>query len=808
MKNSSKVKYFGAVAAALLAVAPIAAPVVSQIASPAITQAADAADVALTYGQADNVKTQLNNDASSFVISHDQATKNVAAWQSWVNANAQNNTSTSNMPNAKDWLGTAFNTATSGNPFVKTATTGADIYSPKNADNSKANVGLSYTVSGGYGNQLSASSQTQQIATNLQLASIAQDDSTYNITVTAYDVRTQQPLKDSTGATVQKSYSVTIQGTSPAQATVASGTFKPVNIKAGDKFPGVFADTTSAAGDITLTVNGKPVAINVAQDVEKLGYAQSQPADIGTVTLAMKNGIDVLGNYINKETGSWTGNGVAYQVAQLASNNQAIVSLKDSLKNTKPALLGGDLWSDGAGNLFLVRPVTITDSDYNQALPTVFYQYQATPAKPVQYWDGSTVYLTTDDDAALNKSGALLTPDLVAAAVRAVAVGKNLTAKQSSTSDDPIPTADGKGSVTSLADLVKEVKAAAAAAGVNIGSSSNQFDKSASVLIPVTFTNAANLKTTVKIPVTLDATTQGAPVFTFAQGWVQNPTVQVGQQFKATEGISAWTDSKLNTAIDPVDWKIDGSVDTSKAGIYNLTYTITNPTTGKTAQLKRTVTVTASDKSVFENTNGVISIQTSKAPQYTYDSASDSFKVADSYTQLKLASAWKYNQKATTTNGDVYYRVSANGYVKATDVTTAKVTPQFGVVTVNTDNGTKTYANTTKDSGAVQSIKPDTAWKFFAVAVNPDGSRAYLVADNQWIPASDVVERVQSASGVFTVGSDVAPTFNGSGSVVKGKTLKARSAWKVTGVKNINGQPYYRIATDLYVRADYGSYAK
>ncbi|MFT8399261.1 MAG: hypothetical protein ABF676_12830 [Schleiferilactobacillus harbinensis] len=42
MKKFSKVKYFGAVAAALLAVAPIAAPVVSQVASPAIVQAATA----------------------------------------------------------------------------------------------------------------------------------------------------------------------------------------------------------------------------------------------------------------------------------------------------------------------------------------------------------------------------------------------------------------------------------------------------------------------------------------------------------------------------------------------------------------------------------------------------------------------------------------------------------------------------------------------------------------------------------------------------------------------------------------------
>lgn len=44
MKKFSKVKYFGAVAAALLAVAPVAAPVVSSIASPAIVQASAQSD--------------------------------------------------------------------------------------------------------------------------------------------------------------------------------------------------------------------------------------------------------------------------------------------------------------------------------------------------------------------------------------------------------------------------------------------------------------------------------------------------------------------------------------------------------------------------------------------------------------------------------------------------------------------------------------------------------------------------------------------------------------------------------------------
>lgn len=805
MKKFSKVKYFGAVAAALLAVAPIAAPVVSQVASPAIAEAATPGNEALSPTQADAISNQLNTDVKSFTLSNKDASQSYALWEKWVPGKPQNITNTSNMPSAAEWL-------TSGNPFINAVPSSTVVYHPQGINGGSTNTYLSYTVSGGYGNQLSASSQTQQILSNLQVATIAQNDSTYNITVTAYDSRTQQPLKGSNGATVQKSYSVTIKGTHTATAT-ATGSFKPVTVKVGDQFPGLFADPTNAAGDISLTVNGKNITLNKAQDVAALGYATKQPASVGEVQSAITNWPNIksaLAGYVDKD-GNWTGNGVAYQVAQLAANNSDIQGLKESLTGTTSGLIGGDLWWDNTTkNLYLVRPITISDSDYNTSLPTIFYQYQQTPAKPVQYWDGSTVYLTTDDDATLNKSGKLTTVQDVVDALSKVVLGTNtkLTAKQST--DDPTKIATDAqwpaGVAPTATDFENAVKSAAAAAGVSISSKTNKFSKTANVLIPVTYKNKANLSITVKVPVTLDGTTQGTPVFTFAQGWVQNPTVQVGQQFKATEGISAWTDQTLATGIDAVNWKIDGSVDTSKPGSYDLTYTITNPTTGKTAQLKRTVKVIASEKTSFENINSVIYVQTSKSPQYKYDSKTDSFTKDSSVAALPLSSGWKTTKKATASDGTVYYIVGGNGYLKASDVTTAKVTKTAGVVTVTNPEGTYTNSNTTANSGKVQYLANNSAWKYFAIATNPDGSRAYLVADNQWVPASDVVERVNSASGTFTVGSDAAPVFNGAGNVLKGQTLKTRSSWKVTGVKNINGKPYYRVSTDGYVRADYGSY--
>ncbi|ERL64681.1 immunoglobulin-like domain-containing protein [Schleiferilactobacillus shenzhenensis] len=802
MKKFSKVKYFGAVAAALLAVAPIAAPVVSQVASPAIVEAATPGAEAIAPQQADEIQGQLNTDVPSAVsYTNAVATSKLANIQQWITNHPQNITSAGQMPDATEFL-------SRGNPFITAVPLAASLakYSPTGQNKDTTNTFFSYTVTGGYGNQLTENSQTQQINSNLQLATIAQGASTYTFTVTAYDSRSQKVLVGTDGKAITRSVKVTIAGKTATQAT-ATGTFTPVTVNAGDAVPGLFADPTYAANAITLKVNGQNITLNAAQDIASLGYNIYQPTQLSDVTRSMAhtNIYTALANYIDKSSDTYTGNGVAYQVAQLSANNNQVQGLRTTLAGTDSGLLGGDLWWDKATkNLYLVRPITVRDTDYNAALPQVFYQYQSN-GQPTQYWEGSTVYLTTADDASLNKTGKLTTVGSAVTALAKVLDGKTFKAQQSASNKN--------GAYRAKNDkLTDAVISAATKAGVNFvksGASSSadwKFDKTSAVDIPVTFFNDANLTTTVNVPVTLDGVAQDSPLFTFAQGWVQNPTVQVGSQFKATEGITAWANANQTTQIDPVNWKIDGSVDTSKPGKYDLTYTITNPTSGKTAQLKRTVTVTASDKTQFEDVDSVVYVQTSKTPQYSYDAKTDKFTKNDDVKALPLSSGWKTSKKATAPDGSVYYIVGGNGWLKASDVTTAKVTKTAGVVTVTKDNGTYTTANTTSNSGNVKYLANNTGWKYFALAVNPDGTRAYLVADNQWVSASDVVERVNSASGTFTVGSDAAPVFNGSGSVIKGTTLKARSSWKVTGVKNINGKPYYRVSTDGYVRADYGSY--
>ncbi|MCI2172546.1 SLAP domain-containing protein [Schleiferilactobacillus perolens] len=806
MKNSSKVKYFGAVAAALLAVAPIAAPVVSQIASPSVAQAAMGTN-AVSNGDI----ILINKDLTAKIgTSFDNAGDALSALATGGVLN-----STSTQPQGANLF---FGENGAGRGFYPSYEASNATYYPDET----AGVGFKYSITG---NGLDSGSSQAAVINNVKSAIASNKAVSYSVTLYIFD------NQNTSGSIGQFTFTATVEPSSTSATYLAGGVFNAATVQSGSQTPGVIDDLSKVQGDVSVKdASGKAYGLQWNRDFGQPTYYAEGTKPSGTEITGAGDFGSVATRLAGRQlvsSGKYINTGVFYQILPLNNASSTVRTLVDNLKTAKRGITddwvnGTDLYyaSANGGSLYLVRPVLIQSDETQAKSPSFFYAAEGGTSSRVQYFNGATISLNSGDTATFsrekNADGTLnATTHSVVATVTAIndLVNKNNNRLVAYSTGSSTP-ADADKLNPSVTNEV--VRAAAVAAGVTFkNDTSLEYTNSKTFNIPIKVTNAAGLASTVYVPVTTYATagqTVGAPVVELKQGVSKDITVKVGSNFQVDslkDGLIVYTDSSKTSQLADQYWEASpSSVDTSKPGKTDVVWTFTNPTNGAKSTYTRTVTVVASDKATFEDTTGVISIQTSKAPQYTYDAASDSFKVADSYTQLKLASAWKYNQKATTTSGDVYYRVSANGYVKASDVTTAKVTPQFGIVTVNNDNGTKTYANTTKDSGAVQSIKPDTSWKFFAVAVNPDGSRAYLVADNQWIPASDVVERVQAASGVFTVGSDAAPTFNGSGSVVKGKTLKARSAWKVTGVKNINGQPYYRIATDLYVRADYGSYAK
>jgi hypothetical protein len=280
------------------------------------------------------------------------------------------------------------------------------------------------------------------------------------------------------------------------------------------------------------------------------------------------------------------------------------------------------------------------------------------------------------------------------------------------------------------------------------------------------------------------------PAFTFATNWVKDATVTQGHDFDPTDGIFAWTNSNYTTKIPVKDWQIVGKVDTSKVGTYTLTYTITNEFS-RTATYTRTITVVADTSTKFTDINEIIYVQTTKASQYAYN---DQFKEDGKLAGLTLGSAWRTARKAITANGDTYYQVGANGWLKASDVTFTPVVDETGIVQVTNDQGAATVDNLTNGQ-KVQTLKNGTAWRYTARAGD-----YYLVADRQWVNAKDVTVTPTPASGIFKAGAKGAALYNGAGEK-QSRTLAAKTEWRITGVKWISGHAYYQVAKDLYVQA-------
>lgn len=838
MKKFSKVKYFGAVAAALLAVAPIAAPVISQVASPAIAQAADAAPIkptrALTSAGSSSEQALVMAGVKAALPSATYANTSAKVNDliSMVNAIKPSTNSNDAVPYNRFFN----NSVDDGNKYVgTTADAGtASAFNAQTTDGSKGSA-FTYTISG---NGIASGASQQAIANNIENAKYAGKAVTYTITVTGYDLANNQIVKLDAANSNPYTFTVTISPSATATNN-ASATFKNATVQAPAQAPGAINIFGSIAGDISVKgASGTAYTINANNDLQSpVLYAAAGTTFVSGATGyfmgfdAAKTGVQTINGAIDT-SGQWSTDAIFNQAVELSNGSTNVANLKADLAYSGKFVGGTPITADASGfvadangkatqlfwdkgTLYLVRQVTVKADKYNSLLPKVLYQYATLPTKPVQYTEGQTVSLNTGDWNTLNApyydnsnqlvNNTVSVQALASALVKIVGGLGNLNTQANATDTTAVA------SPITSANAVAAVKAAAQKAGLTIASNGDgdTFTKGGSFSVPVTYANAAGYTTTVYLPLTgmTPAQTQDAPVVEYRNGSKQNVTLTVGDVFDYAKDMTVYTDGKKNQTLDPAYWNVTPkTIDTSKPGQYEITYVLTNPATGQATTIKREVTVKSSGKTEFDNINSVIYVQTSKSPQYKYDGKTDTFTKDTSIAALPLSSAWKTTKKATASDGTVYYIVGGNGYLKASDVTTAKVTKTAGVVTVTNEAGTNTTANTTKDSGKVQYLANNSAWKYFAIATNPDGSRAYLVADNQWVSANDVVERVNSASGTFTVGSDAAPVFNGAGNVLKGQTLKARSSWKVTGVKNINGKPYYRVSTDGYVRADYGSY--
>ncbi|MFC6175444.1 SLAP domain-containing protein [Companilactobacillus huachuanensis] len=177
---------------------------------------------------------------------------------------------------------------------------------------------------------------------------------------------------------------------------------------------------------------------------------------------------------------------------------------------------------------------------------------------------------------------------------------------------------------------------------------------------------------------------------------------------------------------------------------------------------------------------------------------------------LDAKSSWKiFDTKVI--KGKTYYKVATNEWVEASDVTvnndtTDGVTPFTSNVT--TGGVVSTLYDKTGKALSGRALGPNTAWKTAGKMVL-NGKTYYQVATNEWVDASTVTvagetttdTNVTPSKGVVTINSNVANLYTKGGVAITDRALGPGTKWQTANKMTLNGETYYQVATNEWVKA-------
>ncbi|QFR24221.1 SLAP domain-containing protein [Schleiferilactobacillus harbinensis] len=701
MKKFSKVKYFGAVAAALLAVAPIAAPVVSQVASPAIAQAA----------------TQIDTDAQNLVNNTFKSTVNTTFGSATAANVAGLNQS---VP---------YNTIADANGAT---VGGATAYQFISNNDSKWQSGAfaNYRVSISLDGNATG-------ATGSELANIltTKPQKSYTATVNVYKANDANTVIATKTITVNvASY---LKASFPALTATVGDAVAPLN------------NVADAAGALKVT-NTDNQAVNVYGsdfDATSIGWT------FGTNPVGNHAGI---GNYIsnlsaeNQTTNSsrFIKNGTLYQAFKIQNNGTTNSSLAATLTNYASSIrtamtdssativAKGGVVSDGT-NVYVVRAVNVQATENDQAYkPVVKYTSVADSssqnAVTTTYYDGDTISLanplnyvagSTASDGFTYDQGAR---DIVALAQFSPASGADPAYNKFQAYDNSIK---GGGLNVSLGNPARYTVNGNPFTVDGITTALQGLVKnpyiSQTVKVPVTITNTRGYVATINIPITI-GTNVGTPIATEFTGYT---TITKGSKFDPLADVQFKNSSTDNSVIPDSRINVSSNVDITTPGTYTVTYTVTNAA-GKSATFTRTVVVTAGDLTE-SNASGVVYINNASGAKVYSDTATSK----ETGNTLDNTTAWKYSSVVKdAANKIVAYNLGGKQYVKAADVATSPVKAQAGVFTVHYPANAKWSIAVYNSNLKVQKLIPaNSTWITFGTKTLKDGKSYYNLGGNQWV---------------------------------------------------------------------------
>ncbi|MEG1173760.1 DUF5011 domain-containing protein [Carnobacterium sp.] len=267
---------------------------------------------------------------------------------------------------------------------------------------------------------------------------------------------------------------------------------------------------------------------------------------------------------------------------------------------------------------------------------------------------------------------------------------------------------------------------------LSVNSSNIDFSKENSMaLVPFTYVTEFGKTMTVTLEVLIKQ--PNYPIIEFNTN--QDMTINVGTPFNLYD-FKAYQDSATNLLTNRVS--ISGSVNTSKVGTYELTYSVVNKYNLKTT-LIRTINVVDPNGS-SNNKPTITSLETVGYVKYVagYGIRVWSTPGGNGSNQyLPHGTAWKIDQKATFKDGSIWYRVGKDqwvdgSYIKFTPVSSPGMKELKGVGTINYVQGysVNVYrgAEASGENWTGNQLKHGTKWRVYG---EKDGF--YNLGGDQWV---------------------------------------------------------------------------
>lgn len=161
-----------------------------------------------------------------------------------------------------------------------------------------------------------------------------------------------------------------------------------------------------------------------------------------------------------------------------------------------------------------------------------------------------------------------------------------------------------------------------------------------------------------------------------------------------------------------------------------------------------------------------------------------------------------YTKKSTDNNsssGNSHHSSGSHNSGTSTPTKeTPKVTDSDQYVTVKHNIDDASLYNSDQDILTNRALAHDSSW-FSNEVMTYKGQTYYQVATNEWVKANDVYVYQKTDNIVRTKNKEITYLKNISGSTISNRGLAANTDWKADQLVQIDGQAYYRVATNEFV---------